>query len=237
MRLKPYLAACSVAGLMACVCGAPEARAEYIVLRSGARLNVTGYELIGDKYRLQMKGGTAEVPVEDVVSIEPEEIFEPLPEPLSPNTPFHDIIRAAGERYGVDPDLIHCVIAVESNFNPKAISYRNARGLMQLLPSTANHMGVKNIFDPKENVDGGTRYLREMLTRYHNDVALALAAYNAGPEKVRRYGNRVPPYPETQNYIQRIARGYAKIKTKTSTPSGMPNVSPTETSPVVQTGQ
>ena len=192
---------------------APEGRAEYIVLRTGARLNVTGYELLGSKYRLQLKGGTAEVAVDEVVAIEPEEIFEPLPEPLSPNTPFHDMIRAAGERYNVDPDLIHCVIAVESNFNATAISNRNARGLMQLLPATASRMGVKNIFDPKENIDGGTKYLREMLTRYHNNVTLALAAYNAGPEKVQRYGNRVPPYQETQKYIDRITRGYAKIKT------------------------
>jgi soluble lytic murein transglycosylase-like protein len=208
-----------------------------VVLRSGARLNVTGYELMGDKYRIQMRGGTAEIPAEDVVSIEPEEIFEPLPEPLNPNTPFHDIIRAAGERYGVDPDLIHCVIAVESNFNPKAISYRNARGLMQLLPSTAARMGVKNVFDPKENVDGGTRYLREMLARYHNDVTLALAAYNAGPEKVQRYGNRVPPYQETQNYVRTIARGYARIKAKASGTNGTPRVRHAEISPTVQTGR
>jgi hypothetical protein len=234
VRLKSKLAAGSVAGLIMALCGSPEARAEYIVLRTGARLNVTGYELLGDKYRLQMKGGTAEVAVEDVVGIEPEEIFEPLPEPLSPNTPFHDIIQAAGARYGVDPDLIHCVIAVESNFNAKAISIRNARGLMQLLPGTARRMGVKNIFDPKENVDGGTRYLREMLTRYHNDVPLALAAYNAGPEKVQHYGNRVPPYQETQKYIERIARGYVKIKAKAAAPDGAPSTLAEEVSEISQ---
>jgi Transglycosylase SLT domain len=226
MRLKQIIAVCNLAGLL--VGASPAAYAEYVVLRSGARLNVTGYEILGNKYRLQMKGGTAEVLVEDVVSIEPEEIFEPLPEPLSPTTPFHDIIRAAGLRYGVDPDLIHCVIAVESNFNPKAISFRNARGLMQLLPSTASRMGVKNIFDPKENVDGGTRYLREMLARYHNDVTLALAAYNAGPEKVQRYGNQVPPYQETQNYVRTIARGYAKIKTKAAVTNGESSLTPAE---------
>jgi hypothetical protein len=216
VRLKHFAVAGSLAGLFLSLVGTPACHAEYVVLRTGARLSVTGYELLGDKYRLQMKGGTAEVAVDDVASIEPEEIFEPLPEPLSPTTPYHDIIRAAALRYGVDADLIHCVIAVESNFNEKAVSPRNARGLMQLLPTTAKRMGVKNIFDPKENVDGGTRYLRDMLNRYHNDVTLALAAYNAGPEKVQRYGNRVPPYLETQNYIQRIARGYAKIKAQSS---------------------
>ena len=219
MRLKLLSAAGTMAGLIAAIF-APAARAEYIVLRTGARLTVTGYELLGDKYRLQMKGGMAELSAEEVVSIEPEEVFEPLPEPLSDNTPYHEIIRAAAERYGVDADLIHCVIAVESNFNSKAISPRNARGLMQLLPTTATRMGVKNIFDPKENVDGGTRYLRDMLARYHHDVTLALAAYNAGPEKVSKYGNRVPPYAETRLYVERIARGYAKIKAKGLTADG-----------------
>jgi Transglycosylase SLT domain len=219
VHLKQFVAAGCMAILFLALAGASPCRAEYVVLRTGARLTVTGYELLGDKYRLQMRGGTAEVPVEDVVSIEPEEIFEPLPEPLTPSTPYHDIIRAASQRYGVDADLIHCVIAVESNFNEKAVSPKNARGLMQLLPDTARRMGVKNVFDPRENVDGGTRYLRDMLVRYHNDVTLALAAYNAGPEKVQRYGNRVPPYMETQHYIQRIARGYAKIKAQAAAPS------------------
>jgi soluble lytic murein transglycosylase-like protein len=215
VRLSPQLvAAASLAGLLGVTAGS--SRAEYVVLRSGAQLHVTGYELLGDHYRLQLKGGNAEVAADDVLRIEPEEIFEPLPEPMSANTPFHDIIKAAGERYGVDADLIHCVIAVESNFNPKAVSRKNARGLMQLVPQTAARMGVKNIFDPKENVDGGTRYLRDMLARYNNDLALALAAYNAGPEKVERYGKRVPPYTETQRYVQKIVRSYAKVKAKTA---------------------
>ncbi len=210
MRLRAIVSATLVVcGLTA---GAAIARADYVVLRSGARLNVTGYELLGDKYRLQMNGGIAEVPASDVVGIEPEELFDPLPEPLSPSTPFHDIIRAASQRYGVDADLIHCVIAIESNFNPKAISPKNARGLMQLLPQTAAQLGVRNIFDPRENIEAGTRYLKDMLARYNNDLTLALAAYNAGPERVEQCGRRVPPYPETLRYVRSISRSYAHFK-------------------------
>jgi soluble lytic murein transglycosylase-like protein len=171
----------------ALLASAVAARADYVVLRSGARLNVTGYEILGDKYRLHLKGGVAEVSVDDIVGLEPE------------------------ERYGVDADLIHCVIAVESNFNPKAVSPKNARGLMQLLPQTAAQLGVKDIFDPEQNVDGGTRYLRDLLKKYSN-LTLALAAYNAGPQRVDQYGRHVPPYLETMKYVQRIAKSYAKIK-------------------------
>ena len=210
MRLRAILSALLV--VCALTAGAAGVRADYVVLRSGARLNVTGYELLGDKYRLQMNGGVAEVPASDVVGIEPEEVFAPPPEPLSPNTPFHDIIRAAAERNGVDADLIHCVIAIESNFNPKAVSPKNARGLMQLLPQTAAQLGVRDVFDPRENVEAGTRYLKDMLARYHNDLTLALAAYNAGPERVEQYGRRVPPYPETVKYVQKISRSYAHFK-------------------------
>ena len=207
---KIGLMAGCVAGMLAlCATGA---RAEYVLLRSGARLNVTGYQVLGDKYRLQIAGGTVDVAADDVMDIEPVEIFEAIPVPLSANTPFHEVIQNAAARYGVDADLIHCVIAVESNFNPKAISRKNARGLMQLLPQTAARLGVRNIFDPQENVDAGTRYLRDLLARYNNDMTLALAAYNAGPERVEQYGRRVPPYRETMGYVQRIARDYAKVK-------------------------
>jgi len=195
---------------------APFVRADYVVLRSGARLNVTGYEILGDHYRLHLKGGFAEVPVDDIVGIEPEEVFEPIQAPLSDKTPYEKIIRAAAKRYGMDADLIHCVVAVESNFDPKAISPKNARGLMQLLPQTALRLGVKDVFDPEENVNAGTRYLRELLEKYKNNLTLALAAYNAGPERVDQYGHRVPPYLETMKYVQRIAKNYAKLKAEAS---------------------
>lgn len=194
---------------------ASSARADYVVLRGGVRLNVTGYEILGDRYRLHLNSGTAEVLAEDVVGIEPEEIFEPVEEPLSDKTPFQRVIRVAADRYHVDADLIHCVIAIESNFDPKAVSPKNARGLMQLLPQTAAQFGVKDIFDPQENVNAGTKYLRQLMDKYNN-LTLALAAYNAGPERVDQYGRRVPPYLETMKYVQRIAKSYAKIKAETA---------------------
>lgn len=182
---------------------APALRAEYIVLRSGQRLQVTGYELLGDKYKLQVKGGSLVVLAQDVVAIEPEEVFTPLPPVVVSKEPFGDLIEAAAKRYSMDADLITSVIAVESNFNPKAISRRDARGLMQLLPVTAARFGVRDIFDPAENIDAGTRYLSELLKLYKDDLALALAAYNAGPESVQRFG-RVPPFTETVSYVRRV---------------------------------
>lgn len=217
-RLTTFFA---VAGLALAAAVAP-ARADYVVLRGGARLNVTGYEILGDHYRLHLKGGTAEVLADDVVAIEPEEIFEPIEPPLSDKTPFEKVIRAAAERYRIDADLIHCVIAVESNFNPKAVSPKNARGLMQLMPQTAAQFGVKDVFDPEENVNAGAKYLRQLMDKYNN-LTLALAAYNAGPERVDQYGRRIPPYLETMKYVQRIAKSYAKIKAETSIqPLGVP---------------
>jgi hypothetical protein len=212
MRLNCLPAIFLATGIL--LAGPTTVRADYVVLRSGARLHVTGYEVLTDKYRLHMKGGVAEIPVDDIVGIEPEDIFDPLPdpEPLTDKTPFQKIIRAAAERYGMDADLIQCVIAVESNFNPKAVSPKNARGLMQLIPQTAAQYGVKDIFDPRENIEAGTRYLQHLLSRYNNNLTLALAAYNAGPERVDRYGRRMPPYLETMKYVQRISRSYAKLK-------------------------
>jgi soluble lytic murein transglycosylase-like protein len=187
-------------------------RAEYIVLRSGQRLAVTGYQILGDKYRLQMKGGTAEIPVEQVAAIEPEEIFTSVPPVEISKEPFGDLIRAAAQRYSVDADLITSVIAAESNFDPKAISRRDARGLMQLLPTTAARLGVKNIFDPRENIEAGTHYLSDLLQLYKHDLALTLAAYNAGPERVQQYGQRVPPFAETISYIRRVQQTYQQRK-------------------------
>ncbi|HXA83272.1 MAG TPA: lytic transglycosylase domain-containing protein [Methylomirabilota bacterium] len=198
-------------GLLFLLTGLP-ARADYVVLRSGARLNVTGYELLGDRYRLHVQGGVAEVPISDIVAIEPEEIFEPSTEPLTEKTPFQKLIHDSATRYNLDPNLIHSVISIESNFNPKAVSPKNARGLMQLMPRTAQLMGVKDAFDPGQNIDGGSHYLSDLLKKYGNNLNLALAAYNAGPDSVDRYGRRVPPYLETMKYVQRIAKTYAKLK-------------------------
>jgi soluble lytic murein transglycosylase-like protein len=211
LRLKRAALLLSL-GLLA----APALRAEYVVLRSGQRLKVTGYQVVGDKYRLQMGGGTVEIAAEDVVAIEPEEVFTPLPAQPVAKAPYRELVEAAAERYKVDADLITSVIAVESNFDPKALSPKNARGLMQLLPETAERLGVQNIYDPKENIEAGTRYLRELLQRYNNDLALALAAYNAGPERVQQYG-RVPPFAETLSYVRRVKRTYEKSKSKPST--------------------
>jgi Transglycosylase SLT domain len=194
----------------------PALRAEYVVLRSGLRLKVTGYQLVGDKYRLQMPGGKLEIAAEEVVAIEPEDSFgPPATVQVDPQPLYRDLVEATAKRYNMDADLITSVIAVESNFDPKAVSRKNAHGLMQLLPETAAQLGVKNIDDPAENIDAGTRYLRDLLQKYNNNLALALAAYNAGTDKVQLYGS-VPPYRETISYVRRVKRGYEKNKAESS---------------------
>jgi soluble lytic murein transglycosylase-like protein len=194
--------------------GAREMRAEYVVLKNGQRLTVTSYQLNGDKYQLQMAGGAVEIPAGEVVAIEPEEVFTPIAAKPVVKPPYRELVEAAAAHYKVDADLIASVIAAESNFDPKAVSRKRARGLMQLMPETAARLGVRNIEDPKENIDAGTRYLRELLQKYNNNLVLALAAYNAGPERIERYG-RVPPFAETISYVRRVKRGYENNKSDT----------------------
>ena len=122
------------------------------------------------------------------------------------------LIRDIGSRYGVDPKLIHAVIRQESNYDPLAVSPKGALGLMQLLPSTAERFGVKDVFVPAENIQGGVRYLRYLMDRYRGQAALALAAYNAGEGAVDRYGG-IPPYRETQAYVARIEKRYGPSRT------------------------
>ena len=186
------------------------ASADYAVLRSGARLHITGYERDGERVRLSVDGGTVSVAAVDLVAVEPEEYFAAVPAaPVVAAGPFGNLIHAAAEKHGVDESLIRWVIAVESNFNPRAVSRKRAQGLMQLLPATATVYSVANIFDPAENIDAGTRYLKDLLARYRGDLRLALAAYNAGPEMVERYGG-VPPFPETQKYV-RVITGHVTL--------------------------
>lgn len=124
------------------------------------------------------------------------------------------IVENSSEKYGVDPSLIMQVIKAESNGNTNAVSNAGAEGLMQLMPGTATSYGVTNSFDAAQNVDAGTHYLKDLLQRFHGNVALALAGYNAGPGAVEKY-NGIPPYQETQNYVKKIMQGLsASIDTK-----------------------
>jgi soluble lytic murein transglycosylase-like protein len=116
-------------------------------------------------------------------------------------------VQETAVAHGLDPALIDLVIRMESGYNPRAVSPKGARGVMQLLPATARAYGVADIFNPRENIRGGIRYLRDLLGRFDSDVRLALAAYNAGPEAVERHGG-VPPYKETRNYVSAILSAY-----------------------------
>jgi soluble lytic murein transglycosylase-like protein len=118
----------------------------------------------------------------------------------------------SGKDNGVDPLLLYSVMHQESSFKSRAISPKGARGLMQLMPGTAMRFGVTNVFDPRQNIEGGARYLRFLLDRFDGDVNLALAGYNAGEGAVEKYGWRIPPYAETQEYVRRISRRYAVIQ-------------------------
>ena len=121
--------------------------------------------------------------------------------------PYGESIRRAAERHGIDGLLLASMVEVESAFNPQAVSYRGAVGLMQLMPTTATSLTAEELLDPELNVDRGARYLRRLLKRYDGDLELALAAYNAGPGNVRRYGG-IPPFQETQNYVQKVLSLY-----------------------------
>ena len=120
------------------------------------------------------------------------------------------LIRQNGIRHGVDPYLIFLVMEQESHFNPRVVSPKGARGLMQLMPGTGARYGVRKPFDPAQNISGGTRYLRELLNRFNNRVDLVLASYNAGEGAVLKFGHQVPPYKETRNYVKQISYRYRR---------------------------
>ncbi len=140
----------------------------------------------------------------------PEQRRKALKSPL-----FESHILKAAERHRVESDLVKAVIKAESDFNHRAVSRKGAKGLMQLMPGTAYRYRVNDTFDPWSNIEGGVRYLRYLLDLYNGDLELALAAYNAGEGAVAKYNNRIPPYQETQTYVQRVLRYLKKYRSET----------------------
>ena len=181
------------------------------VLRNGFTIRHQRREVIGSVTRLYLgadRDGYVDVPTDEIDRFE-QDLSTPAATHGSPS--MTESINAVSGRHHLDPDLINSVVHAESGFNPRAVSPKGAQGLMQLMPQTASRLGVVNSFDPGDNLEGGTRYLRELLERYNFDLIKALAAYNAGPQRVEQY-HGVPPYYETQAYVARIIHDFNRKK-------------------------
>ena len=191
--------------------------AELANLRNGFSLRHDHHEVVGATTRLYMSadpaGGFVDVPTDQIEDYEPAppDPSDATAAPAKPAADLKAIVAEISARNKIDADFIASVISAESANNPHAVSPKGAQGLMQLMPGTASKLGVKDSFDPEANVDGGVRYLRQLLELYHYDVAKALAAYNAGPQRVDQYKG-VPPYRETHAYVARIIRDYNRKK-------------------------
>jgi len=187
---------------------------EYAVLASGARLYAERHESDGGKLTLFAKSGSIEMEASLVVRFEQEESVPPeasgptAPPPTLKPAGVAELVDNAARKYGLPPAFVRAVVAVESGYQANAVSPKGAIGLMQLMPATARELGADpNI--PEQNVDAGTRYLRDLLLKYDHHAYHALAAYNAGPGAVEKYRG-IPPYRETQNYILNVLRNWRK---------------------------
>lgn len=214
--------------------------AEHVTLRNGAEFDCIRQEPAGDRIRLYLlpaarTGASAsddanyiEVSASSVLRVEtvpdppPPSVVPPLASEMwvqkaatAPAQPtpaeMHQMLAHAGTLHNIDTDLLASVVQAESNGNALAVSRAGAQGLMQLMPATASGLGVHNSFLPEQNIGGGTAYLDQLLTRYHDDIALAVAAYNAGPAAVDRYRG-IPPYTETRAYVARVIREFNRRK-------------------------
>lgn len=199
--------------------GLPACGAENAVLSNGFRIRIDRHENVGSSVRLYTKDGVTELPAASVASFEEEEYTAP-PAPAAPPKvdappPVKDprtLLRDAARRTGLPPALVESVAQVESNFQPDAVSPKGAIGVMQLMPATARALAA----DPRDvgqNIDAGARLLRDLLIKYDGDVVKALSAYNAGAGAVDRYRG-MPPYSETQDYVDKVIRTYVKAGAK-----------------------
>ena len=218
------IAQVAVATCVLLICGASAASAEIVFMTSGGVLSVKGHKTEGESVILTLRSG-GEVTCDKTLieKIVPDEVPHPEPAPvmaaaLEQDTPklplpertpllkdsvYGDLIVSAAEAHGVNPILVQALVQVESNYQPRARSPKGAMGLMQIMPATAREYKVRNAYDPKANIDAGIRKLKSLLEMWQGDVALALAAYNAGAGAVQKYKG-IPPYRETQNYVSRI---------------------------------
>ena len=201
--------------------------ADLAILHNGNSIRHERRQVVGAVTRLYMgdnASGYIEIPTDQIERFEKDTAPAPVavksqaavsasaPAPAAASlVDMKQMINSAGERHQIDPDFINSVIRAESGFNSRAVSRKGAQGLMQLMPQTASQLGVANSFDPNANVEGGTKYLRELLEKYNYDVVKTLAAYNAGPKRVDQY-HGAPPYYETQAYIARIIRDFNRQK-------------------------
>jgi hypothetical protein len=184
------------------------------VLSNGFSIRHERREVIGSVTRLYLgadRDGYVDVPTGEIDRFEKDLSVAATGKTPHSSPEMSEVIKTVSSRHHLDPDLINSVIHAESGFNPRAVSPKGAQGLMQLMPQTASKLGVDDAFDPSANVEGGTRYLRELLERYNFDLIKALAAYNAGPQRVEQY-HGVPPYYETQAYVARIIRDFNRKK-------------------------
>ena len=201
---------------------------EYAVLTTGFRLRAERHETVDDRVRLIDKdGGVIELPASSVVRFEEEDfvpvaVEEPAPEkaPDYSREGLDNLVTQLGRQLQLHPALVHSVIEAESNYNPNAVSSKGAVGLMQLMPETARDLAVEDRRDPRQNVRGGTAYLKQLLDRYagsSDQLLKALAAYNAGPGKVDLY-NGMPPYDETRAFVGRVIRRFLQLTEPQASP-------------------
>jgi len=193
---------------------APAFAGEYVVFSSGSSIHVDRHEVSGSVIRLYSSNGFSEIPLSAVKGFEADDYVPPsaLPAPPAakpaPAPDTKTMVRDAAARYALPASFVESVAKVESAMKADAVSSKGAIGVMQLMPSTARALSA-NPNDPEQNIDAGTRLLRELLIKYNGDVVKALAAYNAGDGAVQKYQG-LPPYRETQNYVDKVIRNYQK---------------------------